>query len=142
MILENRTKALEDQQHSAQTEFGNQLTEKEDMIRRLRWHFAHKQDEVQQSTEHIEELEEYVKIQESYFANLIVTKEMLLTELTELTEKHRQEQEEWTSVKATLEQRCSNVEVVFEQRRLELLVVQAKLMQAEGATKAQITDLW
>ena len=86
-------------------------------------------------------MEEYVKIQESYFANLIVTKEMLLTELTELTEKHRQEQEEWTSVKATLEQRCSNVEVVFEQRRLELLVVQAKLMQAEGATKAQITDL-
>ena len=33
------------------------------------------------------------------------------------------------------------MEVVSEQRRLELLVVQAKLMQAEGATKAQITDL-
>ena len=62
-------------------------------------------------------------------------------QLTELTEKHRQEQEEWTSAKTALEQRCSNVEVVSEQRRLELLVVQAKLMQAEGATKAQITDL-
>ena len=67
-----------------------------------------------------------------------MTKAMLLIELTE---KHRQEQEEWTSTKRTLEQRCSNVEVVSEQRRLELLVVQAKLMQAEGATKAQITDL-
>ena len=33
------------------------------------------------------------------------------------------------------------MEAVSEQRRLELLVVQAKLMQAEGATKAQITDL-
>ena len=38
--------------------------------------------------------------------------------LIELTEKHRQEQEEWTSAKVTLEQRCSNVEVVSEQRRL------------------------
>ena len=56
--------------------------------------------------------------------------------LTKLTEKHRQEQEEWTSAKETPEQRCSNVEAVSEQRRLELLVVQAKLMQAEGATKA------
>ena len=33
------------------------------------------------------------------------------------------------------------MEAVSEQRRLELLVVQAKLMQAEGATKAQVTDL-
>ena len=85
-----------------------------------------------------EELEEYVKIQESYFADQLVTKEM---QLSELTEKHRHEQEEWTSAKTALEQRCSIVEAVSEQRRLELLVVQAKLMQAEGATKAQITDL-
>ena len=55
MIIENRTKALEDQQDSAQTKFGNQLTKKEDMIRRLRRQLAHQ----------IEELEEYVKIQES-----------------------------------------------------------------------------
>ena len=80
-----------------------------------------------------------MKIQESYFADQIVTKEMLLTELTE---KHKQEREEWTSAKATWEQRCLNVEAVSEQRRLQLLVVQAKLMQAKGATKAQITDLW
>ena len=33
------------------------------------------------------------------------------------------------------------MEAVSEQRRVELLVVQAKLMQAEGATKVQITDL-
>ena len=62
-------------------------------------------------------------------------------QLTELTEKHRPKQEEWTSAKTALEQRCSNVEAISEQRRLELLVVQAKLMQAEGATKAQIIDL-
>ena len=33
------------------------------------------------------------------------------------------------------------MEVVSKQQRLELLVVQARLMQAEGETKAQITDL-
>ena len=67
VLLENRTKTLEDQQHLAQTEFGNQLTEKEDMIRRLRRQSAHQQDEVRHATEQIEELEEYVKIQESYW---------------------------------------------------------------------------
>ena len=112
VLLENRTKALEDQQHLAQTEFGNQLTEKEDMIRRLRRQSAHQQDKVRHAAAQIEELKEYVKIQESYFADQIVTKEM---QLTELTEKHRQEQEEWTSAKTALEQRCSNVEAVSEQ---------------------------
>ena len=78
-------------------------------------------------------------MRETYFAEQIVAKDMLLTELNE---KHSREQEEWTSAKTTLEQRCSNVEVVSEQWGLDLLVVQARLMQAEGATKAQITDLW
>ena len=51
---------------------------------------VHQQDEVRQSAELIEELEEYVKIKESYFVEQIVTKELLLTKLAE---KHRQEQE-------------------------------------------------
>ena len=57
-------------------------------------------------------------------------------QLSDLTEKHRQEQEAWIADKTALEQQCSTAEAVSEQRRLELLVVQAKLMQAEGATKA------
>ena len=36
VLLENRTKTLEDQQHLAPTELSNKLTGKEDMIRRLR----------------------------------------------------------------------------------------------------------
>ena len=36
VLLENRTKAQEDQLHLAQTEFNNQLTRKEDMVRRFR----------------------------------------------------------------------------------------------------------
>ena len=62
MLLENQAKTLEEQQHLAQTEFSNQLTEKEDMIRGLRRQSAHQQDEVRHATEQIEELEEYVKI--------------------------------------------------------------------------------
>ena len=112
VLLENRREALEDQQHLVRTEFNNQLTEKEDMIRMLRRQSTHQQDEVRQAAEQIEELEEYVKIQESYFADQLVTKEM---QLTELTEKPKQEQEERTSAKTALEQRCSNVEAVSEQ---------------------------
>ena len=108
------------------------------MIRRLRRKLAQQQEVACQNAEQIEELEEYIKIQETYFAEQIVTKDMLLTELKE---KHSREQEEWTFAKTTLEQRSSNVEVVVEQRRLDMLVVQAMLMQAEGETKAQVTNL-
>ena len=62
-------------------------------------------------------------------------------QLSELTEKPTQEQVEWTAAKAALEQQCSAIQAVSEQRRLELLVIQAKLMQGEGATKDQVTDL-
>ena len=65
--FENRSKALEDQQQSAQTEFGKQLQEKEDMIWRLCRQLANQHDAARQIPEQIEELEEYVKIQESYF---------------------------------------------------------------------------
>ena len=92
----------------------------------MRRQLAQQQEVARQNAEEIEELEEYVKIQETYFAEQIVTKDMLLTKLNE---KHSREQEEWTSAKTTLEQRCFTVEPVSEQRRLELLVVQAKLMQ-------------
>ena len=60
----------------AQTEFGNQLTEKDNIITGFRRQSAHQQDEIRQAAEQIEELEEYVKIQESYFAEQLVTKEM------------------------------------------------------------------
>ena len=45
VLLENRTKTLEEQ-HLAQTELGNHLTEKDNIITGLRRQSAHKQDEV------------------------------------------------------------------------------------------------
>ena len=85
VLLESRTKEMEEQQHSTQTEFGNQQREKDNIITGLRRQSAHQQDEVWQAAEQIDKLEEYVKIQESYFADQLVAKEM---QLSELTEKH------------------------------------------------------
>ena len=65
-----------------------------------------------QHAEHVEELKEYVKVQEEYCAEQLVEKETLLTQLNE---KYAREQEEWASAKSNLEQRCANLEVISEQ---------------------------
>ena len=62
------------------------------------------------------------------------------TLLTQLNEKYAQEQEEWASTKSDFEQRYANLEAITKQQ-LDLLVAQAKLMQVEGETNGQITDL-
>ena len=82
MLLESRTKEMEVQQHSSQTEFGNKLREKDNIITGLRRQSCYQQDEVRQAAKQIDELEEYVKIQESYCADHLVAKEMQLSELT------------------------------------------------------------
>ena len=72
------------------------LEEKDGLILRLRQQLAKQQEATRQNAEQVEELEEYVKIQETYFAEQIVVKDILLTELNE---KHSQEQNEWASAK-------------------------------------------
>ena len=86
----------------------------------------------------MEELEEYIKIQEEYFVEELTRKE---TMLNENNEKYNRQQEEWESARSTLERRYSEVEVVSEQRRLDLLVAQGKLLETEGENNAQINDL-
>ena len=61
--------------------------------------------------------------------------------LNEINEKYDREQAEWESARSTLEKRCSDVEAESEERQLDLLVAQVKLMQAEGETNGTITDL-
>ena len=65
MCLESRNKEMEEKQHSTLTECGNQLREKENIITGLRRHSTHQQDEVRQAAKQIDELEEYVEIEES-----------------------------------------------------------------------------
>ena len=95
-------------------------------------------EDKQQNTEQIEELEEYVKIQEAYFEVQLTEKE---TRLTQLNKKYAREKEEWASAKWDFELRYANLASISEQRWLDLLVTQARMMQAEGKTNDQINDL-
>ena len=61
--------------------------------------------------------------------------------LEEINEKYNQQQEEWESIRVTLERRSAEVEVVFERRRLDLLIAQGKLLQTKAESKALINDL-
>ena len=64
------------------------------MIQRLRRQLAQQLETTHQHVEWVEELEEYVKVQEEYCAEQLVEKETLLTQLNE---KYAREQEEWAS---------------------------------------------
>ena len=55
--------------------------------------------------------------------------------------RRSQQQNGWNAEKAELEKQCAEIRTISEQRQLNLYVTEAKLMQAEGATNAAITDL-
>ena len=63
------------------------------------------------------------------------------TKLAQLNEKYAREQEAWASAKSNFEQRCANLEAISKERQLDLIVAQARVMQAEGAINEQITNL-
>ena len=50
-------------------------------------------------------------------------------------------QNDWNTEKAELERQCDKIRKTSEQRRLDLYVAEAKLMQAEGGNKVVISDL-
>ena len=104
----------------------------------MRRKLAQEQETTRQNVEQVEELEEYVNVQIEYFAEKMVGKDKLLNKINE---KYNKQQEEWEAARATLERQCSEVEVVSEKRRLDLLLAQNKLLQTEGENNAQIDDL-
>ena len=55
--------------------------------------------------------------------------------------RRSQQQNGWNAEKAELEKQCAEIRAISEQRRLNLYVAEAKLMQAEGANNAVIIDL-
>ena len=61
--------------------------------------------------------------------------------IEEINGKIIQQQNDWNAEKEQLEKRCEEIQAVSEKRRLDVLVAQAKLMQAEGETNAVITNL-
>ena len=54
---------------------------------------------------------------------------------------HNEEKRQLESANTELQTRCTELEARYEKKRLDLLVAEAKLMQVEGVTNAQITDL-
>ena len=63
---ETRSKKLEDRLQLAKTKVGKWLDAKDDLIQQLHRKLAQQQEATRQNVEQVEELEEYVKIQEIF----------------------------------------------------------------------------
>ena len=48
---------------------------------------------------------------------------------------------QWESTNSKLQNRCKELEDRYERKRLNLLVAEAKLLEAEGSANVQLTDL-
>ena len=83
----------------AKTEIRKWLEAKDDLIQHLRRQLA-QQEEAHQQTKQNMELEEYVCIQEAYFAEQMAEKELFLTKLNKV---HDQEKGEWAYANAELQ---------------------------------------
>ena len=106
---------------------------KDNGIQQLKQQLAQQQEENRQRAEQILEIEEYVRIQEDYFVNPMAEAE-LQTNATQ--EVHKEEKQQLESANTNLQKRCIELEARYEKKRLDLLVAEAKLMQAEGGTNA------
>ena len=88
--------------------------------------------------EQVDEMEEYVISQEACFITQLAGKDQIIEDVNS---KIIQQQNDWNAEKEKLENKCAEMQTVSEKRQLDLYVVEAKLMQAEQATNAVITDL-
>ena len=132
-----RAKATE-HRVKAKNEIGKWLDVKNNTIQWLKGQLAHQQDQTNQQIEQVHELEEYISIQENYFAD-----QMSMTELQKeaTQEAHEEEKRHLESVITDLRTICTELEVKYEKKWLELQVAKAKLMQIEGSTNMQIAEL-
>ena len=135
---QSRVKKLEECIILAKTEINKWLDANDDAIQQLKRQLAQQQDEVRQQLEQTQELKEYICIHEDYFVEQMAKAE--LQKFVMQTE-HDEEKQQLESANINLETNCTEMEVKYEKKRLELLVVEAKLMQAEGSTNAQIVEL-
>ena len=80
------------------------------------------------------EIEEYVRNQEDYFATQLAKVELQTTATQK--EVHNKEKRQLESANTELQTRCTELDARYGKKRLDLLVAEAKLMQAEGGTNA------
>ena len=135
---ESRNKELEEQLQSAKTEACKCLKEKENLIQDLQKQLAEQQEEKQQYVEQVDELEEYVVSQETCYTTQLAGRDQIIEEANN---KIAQLQADWNTEKAELQKQYEEIRKISEQRRLDLYVAKAKLMQDKGGSQAVILDL-
>ena len=99
---------------------------------------AQQQDETKQHEEKVQELEEYIRIQEDYFVEQITETEL---QTFDIREAHEKEKECLNLVNVDLTRICTKLEVKYEKKRLELLVAETKLITKQVSAEACITKL-
>ena len=125
---------LEKQKESMQYSHHKIIEEKEQLIKELQKSLEEAKTANNTYTEQIEEFEKYIVTQESQLAEK-------QRSLEEVNRKMMEKQEEWNKEKLALEQQLDETRKVSEQRRLDIYVAEAKLMQSESEARGTITDL-
>ena len=123
--VEQKVQKLEDRLTMAKIDLGKWMDAKDRVIQQLKKKLAQQQDVVAQQVEQMQELEEYIRIQEDYFADQM--SESILQE-TVVQEEHQQERERLHATNADLTKFCAKIEVKYEHKWLALLVAEANLM--------------
>ena len=135
---EAETRVQKIEERLTKTEIARWLDAKDKAIQRLIQQLVQQQEEKRQQEEQILELEEYVCIQEDYITNQMAEAEL---KAIATQEEHEKDNRQWELRNSELQNRCTELEGQYERKRLDLLVAEAKLMQAEGSANVQLTDL-
>ena len=125
---------LEKQKESMQYSHHKIIEEKEQLIKELQKSLEEAKTANNTYTEQIEEFEKYIVTQESQLAEK-------QRSLEEVNRTMMEKQEGWDKEKSALEQQLDETRKVSEQRRLDIYVAEAKLMQSESEARGTITDL-
>ena len=114
------------------------MEEKDSLIPDLHLQMEQQKEETKQYVEQVDELKEYMLSQEACFTTQLASRDQIIEEAnSELV----QQQNDWNTEKPEMEKQCVEIRAISEQRRLDLYVAEAKLMQVEGANNAVITYL-
>ena len=135
---ESRNRESAAQLQPAKAEADKDLEEKNNLIQALHRQLEKQQESTRQYVEQVDELEEYVISQEACFTRQLAGRDHIIEEANSKIVQH---QNDWNMEKAELERQCVEIWKISEQRRLDLYVAEAKLMQAEGSNNGVITDL-
>ena len=108
------------------------------LIQDLQRQLTEQQEDTRQYVEQVDELENYVISQEACFTTQLAGRDQIIEEANS---KIIQLKDDWITEKTKLQKQCEEIRKISEQRRLDLYVAEAKLMQIEGTKNTVILDL-